>query len=118
MASEIKKSSTNFENLKLLNESCNVNVSLKNIGLRWKMQILYCILNEESRYGRLKQIFPTISDQVLSKRLNELHKEQLVTKTKIDNIKPAQYQYTITPKGKELIEIILKLKQWTSRWEL
>ncbi len=116
MSTEIKKTSSNFENLKLLTESCIVNSTLKSIGLRWKMQILCCFLYEEYQYGKLKQIFPTISDQILSKRLNELLKEDLIFKVEISGTQPKQYQYNITEKGKELMEIILVLQQWSKKW--
>lgn len=116
MSTEIKKTSSNFENLKFLTESCIVNSTLKSIGLRWKMQILCCFLYEEYQYGKLKQIFPTISDQMLSKRLNELLKEDLIFKVEISDTQPKQYQYNITEKGKELMEIILVLQQWSRKW--
>lgn len=116
MASEIKPQSTNYENLRILAEYCNVNSILKQIGLRWKMQLLYCISQGVYQFSKLKKVFPTISDQVLGKRIAELHEEGLIEKYEVDGTVPQQVRYSVTKKGHELIEIILALNHWGNRW--
>ncbi|WP_028375401.1 winged helix-turn-helix transcriptional regulator [Leeuwenhoekiella sp. MAR_2009_132] len=117
MASELKLQSTNYENLKILAEYCNVNSILKRIGLRWKMQLLYCISEEVYQFSKLKKVFPTISDQVLAKRIAELQDEGLICKSEIPGTNPQQLKYSATDKGKDLIEIILALNSWGEKWE-
>ncbi|MGS2739162.1 winged helix-turn-helix transcriptional regulator [Sinomicrobium sp. M5D2P17] len=117
MASEIKVQSTNYENLRILADYCNINGILKRIGLRWKMQLLYCISEDVYQFSKLKKIFPTISDQVLAKRVTELLKEELIYKSEIPNTVPQQLKYSVTDKGEELIKIILDLHKWGEKWE-
>ena len=117
MASEIKIQSTNYENLKILAEYCNVNPILKRIGLRWKMQLLYCISEDVYQFSKLKIIFPTLSDQILAKRIAELVKEELICKSLIPDTVPQQIRYSVTNKGNELVEIILALNSWGHKWE-
>ena len=117
MSSEIKELSTNVKNLRILAEACNVNAILGCIGLRWKMQILYCIANDVYQFSKLKKVFPTLSDQVLGKRIFELQETELIIKTEIPNTVPQQIKYTVTDKGRELLGIVLDLHQWGERWK-
>ncbi len=117
MASEIKVQSSNYENLRILAEYCNVNEILKMIGLRWKMQILYCISQGVYQFTKIKKVFPTLSNQVLAKRISELLDEDLIYKSEIPNTTPQQLKYSVTDKGKDLIRIILDLNNWGDKWE-
>lgn len=117
MATPRKELSTNTENLQALAQACDVNEVLLQISLRWKMQILYCIADDVSQFSTLKKMFPTLSDQVLSKRLKELKEESLVFTEDIENTIPAQIRYRPTEKGRELLKIILDLHHWGLRWK-
>lgn len=118
MATPRKEQSTNTENLQTLAQACDVNEVLLQISLRWKMQILYCIAEDVSQFSTLKKMFPTLSDQVLSKRLKELKEEFLVVTEDIENTTPPQIRYRPTEKGKELLKIILDLHYWGLKWKI
>ncbi|MNK04037.1 putative HTH-type transcriptional regulator YybR [compost metagenome] len=118
MATPRKEQSTNTENLQTLAQACDVNEVLLQISLRWKMQILYCIAEDVSQFSTLKKMFPTLSDQVLSKRLKELKEEALVVTEDIENTIPPQIRYIPTEKGKELLKIILDLHHWGLKWKI
>lgn len=118
MATPRKEQSTNTENLQTLAQACDVNEVLLQISLRWKMQILYCIAENVSQFSTLKKMFPTLSDQVLSKRLKELKEEALVVTEDIENTIPPQIRYNPTEKGKELLKIILDLHHWGLKWKI
>lgn len=112
MATPIKESSTNAENLKVLANTCQVNDLLKMISPRWKMQILYHISQGVRQFSCLKKAFPSLSDQVLGKRLAELVNEDLAEKTILVETAPQHIVYTTTEKGAALLAIILELHLW------
>ncbi|GLU55557.1 winged helix-turn-helix transcriptional regulator [Dyadobacter frigoris] len=116
MSSEIKESSTNAQNLKVLAASCEVNEILTNISPRWKMQILYSVSKGVQQFSRLKEAFPSLSDQVLGKRLGELTEENLVNKMVLTDKTPTQVIYEVTEKGTELLSIILDLHIWGQKY--
>jgi len=116
MASEIKENSTNAYNLKILASSCEVNEILTTISPRWKMQILYSISKGVYQFSKFKEAFPSLSDQVLGKRLGELADENLVSKTILTDKIPTQIVYQVTEKGKELLAIILDLHLWGQKY--
>lgn len=112
MASSLKESTTNAQNLQVLAEWCSVNEVLRDISPRWKMVLLHRIAHGVAQFSRLKQAFPTLSDHVLGQRLAELVREQLVEKTAVADTVPPQIRYTPTPKGRALLTIIDALQRW------
>ncbi|WP_205195411.1 helix-turn-helix domain-containing protein [Chitinophaga sp. Cy-1792] len=117
MATNIKETSSSIENLKVLAGHCKINGILTSIGLRWKMQLLVCIDAGISQFSKLKKIFPTLSDQVLGKRIAEMLEEGLIEKEEIHTTWPCQFKYEVTLKGKELLEIMVLLNKWGIKWE-
>ncbi len=117
MASKIKKGTTNACNIEVLFMSCEVNETLRNISPRWKMQVLHSIQNGTRQFSLLKDAFPSLSDQILGKRLSELVKDKLVNKTAVADTVPQQIAYSVTQKGEELLKIVVDLHQWEMRWQ-
>lgn len=112
MATSLKEGTTNAQNLQVLSEWCSVNDVLRDISPRWKMVLLHRITHGVAQFSRLKQAFPTLSDQVLGQRLAELVHEHLVKKTAVADTVPPQIRYTPTPKGRALLTIIEALQHW------
>lgn len=116
MSTSIKETSTNFQNLITLNTACEVNDTLKKISPRWKMTILYEIQMGSHQFSKLKQKFPSLSDQILGKRLRELEKENFVIKELRSDLTPNQIIYHPTKKGLSLLKIMAQLHIWTKTW--
>jgi DNA-binding HxlR family transcriptional regulator len=112
MTSQIKTSSSNAYNLRVLAASNDVNDILKMISPRWKMQILCSISQGVNQFSLLKDAFPSLSDQVLGRRLSELVNEGLLLKENIAHTVPQQTVYIHTKKGEALLEILSQLHIW------
>ncbi|UOG73453.1 helix-turn-helix transcriptional regulator [Hymenobacter tibetensis] len=112
MASNVKAGTTNAQNRQVLSAWCSVNEVLRDISPRWKMVLLHGIAHGVAQFSRLKQAFPTLSDQVLGQRLAELVAEGLVEKAAVANTVPPQIRYSPTPKGHALLTIIDALQRW------
>lgn len=88
------------------------------ISARWKMEILCNISIGVNQFSRLKEKFPSLSDQILGKRLSELVREGLVEKESVAETVPPQTLYKHTDKAKALIEILRQLHIWGNKnWE-
>ena len=116
MASELKPGTSNACNRLILSESCEVNELLLTISSRWKMQVLHSIAAGQNQFNLLKKAFPSLSDQVLGRRLSELTNEQLVVKNVLADKSPVQILYTLTQKGNDLLKIIDDLHKWGIAW--
>ncbi|QJB35869.1 helix-turn-helix transcriptional regulator [Chitinophaga oryzae] len=118
MSSKIKASSSNAHNLQLLAAAHDVNDILRMISARWKMELLCNISIGVNQFSRLKEKFPSLSDQILGKRLSEMVNEGLIVKEYIADTVPPQTLYRHTDKAKALMEILQQLHVWGNKsWE-
>jgi DNA-binding HxlR family transcriptional regulator len=76
------------------------------------MQVLHSIKHGTRQFSILKEAFPSLSDQVLGKRLSELVQDKLVDKMIVVDTVPQQIAYYTTQKGDELLKIVADLHQW------
>lgn len=101
-----KENSTNSINEKALQNFCNASKTLMMITGRWKLSILFKLIeDEEVNYSEFKILLPEISDRTLSRQLNELIQDHLVSKEK----SKTSSQYSLTEKGKKLHSVLSSL---------
>jgi DNA-binding HxlR family transcriptional regulator len=87
--------------------------ALEIIGKKFDLLILNSIKKQGGR-ARFNQIFsdiPSINPRILSMRLKDFEKNNLLTKSIILGT-PVKTEYSLTQKSEELIPIIEKLKKW------
>jgi DNA-binding HxlR family transcriptional regulator len=116
MSSSLKPGTSNACNITALSLACEVNDVLRDISPRWKMQVLHRIAAGSRQFSTLKVSFPTLSDQILGKRLTELTTEKLIEKYVICDKAPKKIHYYVTDKGMELLRVIDDLHQWGLKW--
>ena len=88
--------------------------TLELLSGKWKIQIIGTLIFEHSmKFMELKRNIPGIGAKMLSKELQELEVNQLITRTVCDT-KPITVEYKITPYGLTLQPIIAELAAWGS----
>ena len=80
------------------------------------MQVLHKIAAGTNQFSSLKHAFPSLSDQILGKRLAELANDELIQKMIIQEKPPKQIKYSISDKGLELLKVIDDLHKWGLKW--
>jgi DNA-binding HxlR family transcriptional regulator len=63
------------------------------------------------RFGQLDAMIPGISRKVLTSQLNELLRDQLITRKAYAEM-PPRVEYSLTDKGIELIPIFKSIASW------
>lgn len=98
-----KESSTNLFNEKAMQDFCNASKTLALISGRWKLSVLFKLLENDTYYSDFKILLPEISDRTLSRQLQELQNDGLISKekSKVSSV------YSLTDKGRKL-DFILK----------
>ena len=84
------------------------------IGKRWTALIIYQLLDGPKRFNAIEHSLP-ISGRLLSERLKELEKEEIVFR-KIYSEVPVRVEYSLTEKGKALESAVREIEQWSKDW--
>lgn len=88
--------------------------TLKVIGGRWKVFILYFLFEGPQRLSGLKRLVPHASQKVLVQQLRELEEHGIVHRKVFAEV-PPRVEYTATKLGLSLQPIISSLCDWGKR---
>lgn len=93
-------------------DECPLNLALKLIGGKWKMQILCSLHNNgPTRYNSLKRSLDGVSNTVLAGALRELEADGLVVRREYLEV-PVRVEYEIAERSRSLIPILDALGSW------
>lgn len=90
---------------------CPIEVTIDVIGGKWKALILWHLNKETLRFSEVQKIVPGISKKVLSEHLRVLEKHGFIERKVYPEV-PPRVEYSITPKGEELGEIVGTMERW------
>lgn len=93
---------------------CPVEKTLKFMGTKWTILILHNLSGGKKRFGELQRLLVGISPKTLSQRLQELEKENIITKKVFAEV-PLHVEYSLTKKGKSFEGILDKMSEWGKR---
>jgi len=85
------------------------------IGRRWTGAIVFLLLKGPSRFTTLREAIPDITDRMLSERLQELEREEIVARTVLPET-PVRVEYALTKKGRALASAIDAMAEWAHKW--
>jgi DNA-binding HxlR family transcriptional regulator len=74
-----------------------------------------CCSTEPVRYKKFRETLKGLSSKTLAYRLQELEKGGILERHSYNEI-PPRVEYNLTPKGQELVELIIDLLQWMRKW--
>ena len=101
-----------------MEKTCPVTKILNYLSKKWALLILRELHNNRTkRFNDLIREMENISPRTLSKRLKELEKLELVSKKRFNEI-PPRVEYSLTNKGKELINCFRYLDIWVRKFDV
>lgn len=112
-----KSNSTNFENQKILEMSCGLSYAVELLNGRWKVNILWNLIQGVNRYGLLNKSIPGISEKMLTQRLRDLESQGLIVRQDFKTI-PPHVEYYLSESGKTLIPVLNQLCKWGTQVRL
>lgn len=77
----------------------------------WKIYLLLYIGQGTFRFGALKRAIPSISHVTLTKYLNEMERDGLLTRVRFPD-PPLRTEYSLAPLGRELLPALVLLAEW------
>lgn len=96
-----------FEMIELAREALDL------LHAKWKLDLLCLMASGIRRHARLFDNLPGISKKVLTEALRGLQHDGLVTRHIYAEV-PARVEYTLTPLGWSLTEVLMALYEWAS----
>jgi DNA-binding HxlR family transcriptional regulator len=90
---------------------CPVEVTLEVIEGRWKVLILYHLLEGTKRFNNLHRLLVGVSPRTLAKQLRELERDGIVRRKVFPEI-PPRVEYSLTDLGKSLKSVLYAMHDW------
>lgn len=90
-------------------------LGMVNVGGKWKMQILYYLLDGTKRFGELQRLIPEASRQMLTIQLRELEQTQVVHREAYAQM-PPKVEYSLTDLGKSLEPVLRQNFAWMEQY--
>jgi DNA-binding HxlR family transcriptional regulator len=94
-----------------LRSSCAVASTLDLVGDKWSLLVVRDLLNGKSTYGEILQSPEGIPTNILADRLVRLEEAGIIESAAYQE-RPVRYAYTLTPKGRDLGDVVLALVRW------
>jgi len=95
----------------LARSACAVANSLDIVGDKWSLLVVRDLLHGKRTYGELARSPEHIPTNILADRLKRLEGAGIVTSTPYQE-RPVRYDYTLTPKGRALGDVLLAFVRW------
>jgi DNA-binding HxlR family transcriptional regulator len=95
---------------------CPVEVPVTVVGGKWKLVILFYLLQQPRRTGELRRLIPAITQKMLTQQLRELEADGLVTRTVHDQVPPKVVYDVERAERARLDELLQALCGWGLYW--
>ena len=84
------------------------------LSQRWTALIIYQLLSGPQRFNEIQSAIG-ISGKVLSDRLKELEKKEIIKREVIPDT-PVVIKYSLTEKGRAMETILKSIENWSQKW--
>lgn len=91
---------------------CCASLTMGIIGGKWKIVILFHLINKTLRYNELRKKMPIVTERTLSLQLKTLEKDGIINRKVYTSKPPLKVEYSLTEFGKTLIPIIQGIADW------
>ena len=96
-------------------DPCPVSRTADVVSGKWTILLVRDLAQGCSRFCELERSLAGISPRTLSVRLRALEEEGIVQRCTYSEV-PPRVEYTLTPKGRDLLPIIEDMREYGLRW--
>jgi len=111
----MKKDVKQLDNVFNKSIGCPVTFFNKKIGGKWKLTIIYYLVNNKLRFGQLSYYISDLSRKVLTENLKEMEKDGLIIRTQYNEV-PIRVEYSLTQASKDLFPLFQELTNWMNKY--
>ena len=90
---------------------CPTEITLEVISGRWKVMVIYWLMQGERRFNQLQRDLGGITHHTLAKQLKEMEADGLVERRDLGEI-PPRVDYRLTALGRSLEPVLMAMQDW------
>ena len=90
---------------------CTVAVTLDIFNDRWKLGIIWHLLDGEKRFKELHETISEITQKTLTVKLKELEEKNIIHREVFAEV-PPKVEYSLTPIGQKLKPVLKEMYKW------
>lgn len=90
---------------------CPVELTLSAIGGKWKVLILWKLMDGTLRYSELRRALGDITHKMLAQQLRELEADGLIVRT-VYPVIPPRVEYALSEAGDRIRPVIAAMSEW------
>lgn len=90
---------------------CPLEFAVNAISGKWKIPIVWQINNGNKRPSEMLRGIMKVDRRVLNQQLKELEQEGVLLKKSFNEL-PPRVEYSLTPLGEKLVEVLWSLNAW------
>lgn len=90
---------------------CPLEIAVNAISGKWKVPIVWRINQGEKRPSEMLRGIATVDRRVLNQQLSEMVSDGILTKKSFNEL-PPRVEYSLTPLGESLVDVLWKLNSW------
>ncbi len=94
--------------------TCPAEAALDLVSGRWKLLVIYWLLQGEQRFNALQRHLGGITHRTLTRQLREMERDGLVERRDYDET-PPRVDYRLTARGKSLQPVLQAMDDWAVR---
>lgn len=93
---------------------CTSRVLLDHVMSKWGVLVLVSLTEGSQRWSELRRRAEGVSEKMLAQTLRTLEADGLVHREQ-QPVMPPRVDYSLTPRGEELAEVLVPLLRWVGR---
>jgi DNA-binding HxlR family transcriptional regulator len=90
---------------------CSINVTLDIFNDRWKLSIIWHLLEGDKRFKDLHEEISEITQKTLTVKLKELEEKNIINREVFPEV-PPKVIYSLTEAGKKLKPVLFEMFDW------
>ena len=90
---------------------CPMDVTLHILNDKWKLFIVYFLIDEPKRFKDICEKFPQITQKTVSLKLKELEASQMITRTVFAQV-PPKVEYALSETGRKIEPMIKSMYEF------
>ncbi|MGW2661677.1 winged helix-turn-helix transcriptional regulator [Nocardia tengchongensis] len=98
----------------VLEESCTTRQALERLAAKWRILLIYALLDGAQRPAALRRRLPGITQKVLTETLRGMESDGLVERHVYKQTAPQHIEYALTELGKSLQTPLAAICAWAA----